>query len=161
MATPQRNLIMEQLAAVLGNIKTSTGYRTTVDTVERRIREWDSVGKQEFPYIGCGCRRTDYQHQPGGFVRARMLVDIVVHVAAATAEAASDELSELEDDLWVALTAANLNSGSGGTDHATMVRVLSFETDEADPDAGGHKGGTGTGYMQAEVIYHRTTGETL
>lgn len=160
MATPQRNLIMEQVERALANIKTSTGYRNTVDTVERRIREWDSVGKQEFPYIGAGCRRTDYEHMSCNQVRARMIVDIVVHVSAADYATASDNLSTLEDDLWEALTVANLNSGSGGTDLATMVKVLFWDTDEADPDAGGSKGGTGTGHMQVEIIYHRTTGET-
>lgn len=161
MATPTRNLILENIATVLAAITTSAGYKTTVKGVDRVIRNWADVGGDELPRLCVKPGRTRYEHNPGGVVRSVMPVHIVGHVKGTTDADASDKLSDLEDDVWRALNVdIYRGTNASGEQNAITTRITESETDEGDPDKMSSAGGGGTFEVVAEIVFNRTTGGT-
>lgn len=151
MATPTRNLILEDIATSLAAIDGTGVFKTTVKTVERHVKEWDSVGAQEMPWLGFMPIRTLYEHQPGTVVRSVMEIAIVGHVNEDTDAKKSDSISDLIDDVWEALNVDTTRSGN-----AVMTTVTESETDEGDPDTIDSKGGSGSTVIRLNVVYNRS-----
>lgn len=157
MATPTRNLILENIAEVLAGITKVSGYKSTITGVDRFIRNWDDIGQSELPRLCFKPGRTRYQHQPGQMVRAVMPVQIVGHALARDGDEASDTLSDLEDDVWAALNADPYRGTNDEEEpNAISTTITEGETTEGDPD----NNGIGTFELVAEVVYFRTTEAT-
>lgn len=152
MATPKRNLILENIECVLRNIKVGQGFKTDVDTVEREIKDWDSAKPGQMPWLGYMPRRSIYEHDPFEGMNVTMPVSIVGHVNAATAAEKSELASELMDDV---IRALQLDTNRDG--NAVMTTIREEETDEGDPDTMNSRGGSGTFELVAEVFYLRST----
>ncbi len=159
MATPTRNLIIENVATTLANITTGNGYKTDVTTVSRVIKNWDDVKSSEFPWVGFAFPRENIVHRPFGLVECRLRGHVVGHVNTGTDALRSDLLSNLQDDiiavLWVDPTRGGyaVSTTLGGT-------AGDAETDEGDPDTIDTKGGTGTLVLPIECFYERTVNAT-
>lgn len=150
MATPSRNLILENIFTSLSAIDGTGNFKTTLKKVERHVKEWESVGSQEMPWAGFMPIRTLHTHQPGTVVRCVMELAIVAHVNESTDAGKSDSISDVIDDIWEAL---NIDTTRGG--NAVMTTIMEVETDEGDPDSIDSKGGTGSAVVRANVVYNR------
>jgi hypothetical protein len=156
MSTPARHAILNDLEESLGDITQGNGYRLTVDTVERCIKEWDSVGAGKMPWLGFMPETERMEYQPGGAIRVIMPVVIVGHVSQTTSAAQSEALSDLVDSVVAAISADTTRDAN-----ATMTTVLDVSTDEGDPDnMPDSRGGSGSFVMRTEIVYMRTTEET-
>lgn len=152
MATPARNLILENIATVLATITTANGYKTEIGTVERTVKDWDSVGAGEMPWLGFMPRRERIAHDSFEGMNITMPVSIVGHVNASTDALRSDLISDLEDDVIKALQTDTTRDGN-----AVMTTFTEAESDEGDPDTIDSRGGSGSFEMVAEIFYLRTT----
>lgn len=155
MATPNRNLILEDIATSLGAIDGTGSFTSTVTTVERVIKDWQSVGAQEMPWLGFAPIRTAYTMMPFGQIECTMDVTIVGIAQASTDSTRSDTISELVDDVIYAL---GIDATRGG--NAVSTSIVSCETDEGDPDTMDSRGGTCGFVMGIQVRYDRTSGST-
>ena len=149
MATAQRDLIVENVKTTLEGITTiatPTAFRITVHTVEKVIKHWDEVNRVERPWIGFVTGRTKLEYQPGNVIRAVLPFQLLAYIDAATQDLRATLLSDLEDDLIVAL---NADQSRGG--NAVMTTIREIETDE------GEEGGDGVLWMNFDVTYFRGT----
>jgi protein involved in polysaccharide export with SLBB domain len=158
MATPARKLILDNLATVLASIAVSGGYKTTVATVERVIREPGdkAVGANAVPLVGFAPIRETHEYQPGNQIRVVMEASAVGHVLGTSDSDRTDKLSNLLDDLVAAL---NLDTTRGANAVSTTVKTC--ETDEGSPYVlPDSRGGSGTCVVNFDVVYFRTAGST-
>lgn len=156
MSTPARQAILDNIETTLQSITVANGYDVTVDTVEREVKEWDSVGAGSLPWLGFMPEAERLEYQPGGVMRVTLPVAVVGHVNATTASDRCDKLSDLIDATVAALSADTTRGAN-----ATMTTVLDVATDEGDPDAlPDSRGGSGSFVMRTEIVYMRTTSET-
>lgn len=156
MGTPRRKDILDNIKTTLEGITTGNGYKTTIDTVERVVKEWDSVGPGSMPWLGYMARQDRLQYLPGSVIRCTLPVTVVGHVLGTSPSNASELLNNLIDDVIAALSSDQTRGG-----FAIATTVISHETDEGDPDAlPDSRGGAGSLVVDVEVTYDRTTGSS-
>lgn len=153
MGTPARKLILDNLATVLAGITVANGYKTTVVTVERVLKDWGTVGAQQMPWLGFAPGKETFEHQPCGVIKTTLELKLVGHINASTDAARCTALSNLVDDVIAAL---NVDTTRG--DNAVVTTVVDSETDEGDPDTLDSRGGSGSVVLTVRVLYFRTTG---
>jgi hypothetical protein len=153
VATPSRNLILEDIASTLAYITVAHGYATTVTTVERTVKGWDRIGIQAMPWLGLQIENETFEHHAcSEEIRSVLSVAIVGHINAATQALRADAIAALQDDI---IAAMNVDQTRGG--NATTTLLTSAESDESDPDAIDSKGGQGTLIVRFDIVYYRTT----
>lgn len=152
MATPPRNLITADIAATLATITVANGYKTTVQTVDRVIKNWSEIGTEEFPWVGFCFPREQLTERVFGMVDVRMQGVIVGHINTGTDLTRSNLLGNLQDDLIAAL---HVDCTRGGNAITTLLKGDS-ENDEGDSATMDHRGGTGSLVLRFEVFYERT-----
>ena len=109
----------------LGTIATGSGYRYTVDTVERGYRDPSDVGSSERPYIGVYAgSRESYKDTSGGLVEVEMQIILSCYLtaSAATQAAVIAALSGFTSDVRKALYTSPQNLSVPGL---IFVRVVS------------------------------------
>lgn len=161
MATPGRDLILDNIVTVLGTITVAAGYKTTVTTVARGFRDWAEMGASELPAIQVWPGRCRYKegYLPFSQIRAVLEVRILAHVTAATLTAKQDALAAIEDDIIAALSLDTKRGGSAAEPNAISTTVVESGTDEGD-DSVNSEGGTGSIGMLVEVVFMRSTAST-
>lgn len=147
MGTPKRKLILENLQSTFAGITTGNGYKTSVQTVEALARGYFDVKTGERPFIGYVPGGETVQHQPGGNMYCTMSLAVIGHVSGDTLSDRQTKLNNLIDDIVAVL---NVDTTRGA--NAISTTVVSFETDEGDPDAAGD----GSVLMQTQIKYIRT-----
>lgn len=155
MATPARALILDNIKTTMAAILVAGGYKTTVVTVERVIRDWADPGAIQKPWIGFMPRVEIFRFLPGNQIRVTMPVLIVGHISSTTVDAKHTALSNLHDDIVAAL---GVDPTRGG--NAINTVVLQTEDDTGDPDTVDSQGRSGTVEVTAEVTYMRTYAST-
>jgi len=155
MATPARKLILDNIKTTLAAILVSGGYKTTVVTVERVIRDWGDVAAALRPWIGFMPRVEQFQFLPGGQIRVVMPVIIVGQVSGTTVDNKHSLLSNLHDDIVAAL---GVDPTRGG--NAVNTLITQIEDDTGDPDTVDSQGRSGLLEVTAEVHYMRTYAST-
>ena len=88
--TDIREDIVTAYATRLGAIATGSGYRTTIDTVERGYRDPSLVGAAERPYIGIVVMDESCQDEPGRVVTL-MRIALACYVRLLCAECAKKD----------------------------------------------------------------------
>ena len=155
MATPARKLILDDIKTTLEAITVAGGYKTTVVTVERVIRDWGDVSAAQRPWVGFAPRIEAFQFLPGKQVRVKMPVLIIAHISKADVDTKHAALSDLHDDIVAALGVDPTRAGN-----AVNTIVLQTEDDTGDPDTVDSTGRSGTLEVTAEVTYMRTYAST-
>lgn len=156
MATPARQLILDNIATVLATISVANGYKTNVVTVERTLKSWGDVGVALMPWVGyapIGQARPTYK--PNGLIDVRLPVTIVGHVNTLSGSAKTEALAKFNDDLIAVL---NLDTTRDG--NAIRTNWQGTQTDEGNTSSDDHRGGSGTLVMQFEILYQRTVEST-
>lgn len=153
MATPKRQLVLDNLFEALQAIAATAGARSVPKTVERTIKEWASTGAEERPYIGMQPAREIHTHQPFFVVDVKLTVNIVGHVTSNNDTERSQNLNDLMDAIYAAI---HLDTTRGN--NAISTTVLQTETEEGNPDVIDSRGGGGGLVMVVEIHYQRTTG---
>lgn len=153
MASPPRNEILDNIATLLATITTTNGYKTTVATVERVVKEWDAVGGSGvMPWLGFMAMVERKAYQPGGYIWCTIPIVVVGHLTCSSASDRTDKLADLEDDLTRAF---HLDPTRGA--NAVTTTLIDCGTNEGDPDINSFKGGMATLQMTLEIQYQRTT----
>jgi hypothetical protein len=155
MGTPARKGVLDNVATTLAGITAGNGYKTTVATVERCIKDWDSVGVQSMPWLGFGPGVERYTHEPGGMLLTELDINIVGHLNEATAENRTTKLSALVDDVIAVLSVDTTRDAN-----AIQTTIAESEADDGDPDNNDSRGGTGSCRVLVRVKYQRTTGKS-
>ena len=149
MATPSRELIVDNIKTALEGITVAGGYKSTVSTVEIQAKSWLQVPEGIRPWIGIVPLATRYAYNPGDLVRSTFKIDLIANVQAGTGAEKRERLCDLEDDIWAALQADTTRNNN-----AISTSLVETETDEGDPES------DGTMVISLEVDYMRTTGST-
>jgi|TARA_Y100001938_G_C7947468_1_gene357490 hypothetical protein len=156
MATPARKLILDNIASSLETITTGNGYKTSVDSVNRRLVSWEEIGISQMPWVGFApIGQSTPNYKPNGFIDVRMQVTIVGHVNSLSGAAKTTALANLEDDIIAAI-----NDDTSRGNNAIRTNWLGTQTDEGNADSDDHRGGSGTLVMMFEVLYQRTVDKT-
>jgi len=155
MGTPARESILDDVQTTFEGITVANGYKTTVVTVERKIRHWGDVAASERPWIGYMSQPQRFEHKAFGSLRVIMPLYIAAHIAGDTKAEVASALVDLEDDIIAALSVDTTRGGN-----ATMTHIVSQQDDAGDPDTVDSQGVSGTLEVIAEVIYHRSTGSS-
>ena len=159
MGTPARNLIIENVATTLAGITVAGGYKTTVATVSRVIKNWNDVLSSEFPLVCFAFPREVIAQRPFGLMEMRLRGHVIGHVNTGTDALRSDLLSNLQDDIIAVL---NVDPTRNGNAVSTSIGQPAGdgETDEGDPDTMDTRGSTGTLVLPIEVFYERTVNQS-
>ena len=121
-------------------------------TVFRGLKDWDSVGVSEMPWIGYW-PGVETSETVSSVSRRTLPVHVLVHTASVTQAAKTDDLAEWQEKVMVALTA---DQSLGGV--AVMVTPVECETDEGDEETVDSRGGSGTMMLTFDVVYYRCGG---
>tara|TARA_R100000664_G_C2750390_1_gene137684 strand:- start:948 stop:1418 length:471 start_codon:yes stop_codon:yes gene_type:complete len=156
MATPVRELILDNVYTVLGTISIANGYKTDVTTVARSLVSWGDIGASQMPWIGFApIGQTTVEYKPNHLLHVRMPVTVVGHVSVMSGEAKTQALAKLEDDIIAVINADTTRGGN-----AIRTNWQGTQTDEGNPDSDDHRGGSGTLVMAFDVLYQRTVNST-
>lgn len=158
MGTPARNLIIENVATTLAGITVAGGYKTTVTTVSRVIKNWNDVLSSEFPLVCFAFPKENIVHQPFGLLEVKLRGHIIGHVNTGTDALRSDLLSNFQDDI-IAILQIDTTRGRNAIS-TTIGGQADAETDEGDPDTMDTRGGTGTLVLPVEIFYQRTVNQS-
>lgn len=156
MTTPAKQTIIEAIEAGLANITAANGYKSTVATVERVIRNPDEVSAAQRPWVGFVPANTErYELEGPGHIRVTMSLYIGAHVQAATEDLVDAAVTNLQDDI-IALMFSEPTFGESAVD----VRIIDGHDDigDSERDMGrGSEGFSGTFDQNWEVHYDRLT----
>lgn len=155
MATPARKLILDDIKTALEAITVAGGYKTTVVTVERVIRDWADVSAALRPWLGFMPEMERFQFLPGNQIRMVLPVVIIGHLSSTSVDNKHSAISNLHDDIIAALGADATRGGN-----AINTIITSSEDDTGDPDSLDSAGRSGTLKVNAEVWYMRTYAST-
>ena len=124
----RRRAIVEALAVELERINGSAPFRTSVATVERRLKFWDEV--EEFPAIHLNAGAETREYQGGGYKDRFLAVTIRCMV---NEEDAQDALNILMEDIETVLEDnAELEylDKQNNTFKTQQITIVSIDTDE-------------------------------
>jgi len=150
MGTPPKESILDNFQTTLEGITIANGYKTDVETVERLIKEWHSVGAGLRAWVGYMPQVSTFKYYAFGQLRVTMPIIVAAHVNAATKALASEAITNIEDDILAAISADTTRGG-----FATMTHLISQQDDIGDPDSIDSQGAGGTLTMTFNVVYHR------
>ena len=125
----RRRAIVEALCTQLEQINGSAPFRTSVATVERRLKFWDEVN--EFPTIHVGAGSETREYEGAGFrfrflrVTVRCYVNDNDDVILALEELLEDVETVLEDNDPLTYT-----DSTGASQSTAKTTILSVDTDE-------------------------------
>lgn len=156
MTTPARELILDNVNAVLATISIANGYKTDVETVARTLVSWSDIGAAQMPWVGFApINQSSVEYKPNQLLKVRMPVTVVGHVNVLAGELKTQALAKLEDDI---IAVVNLDTTRGG--NAIRTNWQGTQTDEGSTDSDDHRGGSGTLVMSFEVLYERSVSST-
>jgi len=155
MASPPRQLILDNVKTVFETISIANGYKTNVALVEKVIRDWQDVGPGDRPWIGFMPQLQLFEQYSFANLRVTLPILIAAHVMADTEALADTAITDIEDDIIAAL---GLDTTRGG--NATFTKLVSQQDDLGDPDSTDHNGAGGTLVIIANVVYHRGQGSS-
>jgi len=127
--TTRRRAIVEALAQKLEQINGSPPFRTSVATVERRLKFWDEVA--EFPTIHVGAGAETREYEGGGF-RFRFL-QLTVRCYVSDDADVVEALEELLEDVETVIEDNDPLTyyDSTGTSQSTVqTSIITVDTDE-------------------------------
>lgn len=158
MTTPHKTTILANVKTTLEGITVANGYKSTVVTVEQEIKDWQSIGISQRPWIGFRPTRETFEPEGPHYIRVKMGLYIGAHVNASTEALVDAAIVNLQDDIIAAMY-----SDPTLGDTAVDVRILNGQDDIGDPDRAG--GGSSDGYSGTldqnwEIEYERTTSST-
>jgi hypothetical protein len=159
MTATRRQAILDDIATTLATITVANGYRTTVDTVERVLRQWDDIKPGARPWLGFGPNPEAPDvvvHSPSNRLDVRMEVLIAGCVEAESGAARTAAVSDLVDDVIGALYADIRRDGN-----AISTMMIDLASDEIHPDSHVHDGGTAYFVSRWAIQYYRTTEVSL
>ena len=125
----RRRAIVEALALELEQINGSAPFRTSVASVERRLKFWDEVN--EFPTIHIGAGSETRQYEGGGF-RFRFL-RITVRCYVSDDNDVIEALEELLEDVETVLEDKDpltYYDSTGASQSTVQTNIISVDTDE-------------------------------
>ena len=125
----RRRAIVESICLALEGINGQAPFRTSVASVERRLKFWDEVN--EFPtiHVGAGAETREYD---GGGLRFRFLT-ITVRCYVSDDNDVIEALEELLEDVETVLEDNDplTYTDSTGTSHTTVqTTIATVDTDE-------------------------------
>jgi hypothetical protein len=147
-----RETILDRFGALLATITVANGYKTTVVTVERLIKDWTGVSASQRPWIGYMPRQATYEHNSFNSMHVTLPVMVYAHVSAATVAARDTAVLKLHDDILAAIM-----SDPTMNQNAIDTTVVLDESDIGDPDTIDMGGVGGTLTLTFNVLYERTT----
>ena len=147
MTTPARKAILDNLQTTFEAITTGNGYRTTITKVQPLARGYADVKTGERPFIGYVAGQESIEFQPFDLIRSTLNMSIIGHVSGASQADRSTKLNNLIIDIPRAL-----NTDTTRGTNAIKTTVVSYETDEGDPDAKGD----GSVLMNIAIVYERS-----
>lgn len=154
-AKTNRENILDGIDTRLKTITTANGYRNTVVTVSREIKEWDtSGGATAKPWLGFMPGQETIEHQPFGEMRRALPVSVVGHVISTSAVDRNEKLSDLMRDVKKAM-----NVDPTWTNNAMTTLLQSEQADDGDPDAPDSRGAGGSFVQEWQVIYFENVSE--
>jgi hypothetical protein len=126
--TSRRISIVEALAGKLALIDGTGSYRTTVSSVEPKLKFWDEIN--EFPAVHCSAGSESRVYQGGGYKDRFLNVTVRCYVKQENATRALEALLEdvetvIEDNSRLAYT-----DSLGATQYTQQMTILSLDTDE-------------------------------
>tara|TARA_R100000808_G_scaffold14529_1_gene34233 strand:- start:6438 stop:6908 length:471 start_codon:yes stop_codon:yes gene_type:complete len=156
MATPVRELILDNINTVLNTISIANGYKTDVTTVERALVSWGDIGSAQMPWVGFApIGQSSVEYKPNHLLHVRLPVTVVGHVSVRSGAAKTEALAALEDDVIAVINADTTRGGN-----AIRTNWQGTQTDEGNTSSDDHRGGSGTLVMAFEILYQRTVNKT-
>lgn len=158
MATPHKTTILANVKTTLEGITVANGYKSTVVTVEQKIKNPQDVGTSLRPWIGFRPTKEMFEAEGPHFIRVKMGLYIGAHVNATTEALVDVAITNFQDDIIAAMYS---DPTFGET--AVDVRLIDGQDDIGDPDraeGGSSAGYSGTFEQNWEIEYERTTSST-
>jgi hypothetical protein len=158
MATPHKTTIIAAIKTALEGITVANGYKSDVETVEKLIKDWQSVSPSLRPWIGFRPGKERFQADAPYHLWVTLPIEIGSHLIADTEDLVDTAIVNLEDDI---INAMYEDPTLGDT--SVDVKLIEGESDIGDPDrleGGAIDGYSGTFVMRWEVTYERTTSST-
>jgi len=157
VATPSRELAIDNIATALSAILTASGYKTNAgNNVNRYITGWFDAEIGTDPWVGFAMiGATRVEHQPAGRMLVTAPFTVIAHTNSLSGATKTADLAAVEDDIIAALMSDVTRNGN-----AIWTKHLSTNSDEGNPDSDDSRGGSGTIVMTFEMAYRRTTGKT-
>lgn len=156
MATPVRELILDNINTVLNTISIANGYKTDVTTVERTLVSWGDIGSAQMPWVGFApIGQSSVEYKPNHLLHVRLPVTVVGHVSVRSGAAKTEALAALEDDVIAVINADTTRGGN-----AIRTNWQGTQTDEGNTSSDDHRGGSGTLVIAFEILYQRTVNKT-
>lgn len=152
MPTPDKATALEQLKDLMLSIQTTSGYNSNVVTSEKVLRDIGDVPSGLRPWIGIMPGEETVEHYAFNCLRMSLQVLIWAHTASSTKADALTATINLEDDIMEAIKSDHTLGG-----YCTDLRVLSVEDDVGNPDVADSNGYSGSIWVKALMVYHRTT----
>ncbi len=143
--TSRRMAIVNALVEVLSKIDGSGYYRTSLSSVEPKLKFWDEI--QEFPAVHVSAGSETRQYQAAGYKDRFLNVTIRCYVREENpTEALEALLEDIETVLEENSSLAYLDS-TGAQQRTHQITIVGIDTDEGVLDP------LGVGEMQIEVRY--------
>jgi len=156
MATPVRELILDNIYTVLNTISIANGYKTDVTSVERTLVPWGDIGAAQMPWVGFApIGQSSVEYKPNHLLQVRLPVTIVGHVSVVAGELKTQALAKIEDDIIAVINADTTRDGN-----AIRTNWQGTQTDEGNTDSDDHRGGSGTLVMAFDILYQRSVNST-
>jgi len=127
--TTRRRAIVEALAQELERINGTPPFRTSVSSVERRLKFWDEV--TEFPTIHVGAGAETREYEGGGF-RFRFL-RLTVRCYVSDDNDVIEALEELLEDVETVLEDKDpltYYDSTGASQSTVQTNIITVDTDE-------------------------------
>jgi len=127
--TTRRRAIVEALAKELEQINGTPPFRTSIATVERRLKFWDEVS--EFPAIHVGAGAETREYDGGGF-RFRFL-RITIRCYVSDDNDVIEALEELLEDVETIVEDKDpltYYDSTGASQSTVQTNIISVDTDE-------------------------------
>ncbi len=151
MATPVRKNILDALVDLFEDITVANGYKTTLATVARTVKDWGTWGAQEAPALGMKPGKEAFTYEPGQLL-VKLPIELGVYLVATSDTERSTKLNNVLDDVIAALE----SDPTLGVAGVIETNILGGETDEGDPDTADSRGGSGFLVINIEVVYLRS-----
>lgn len=143
--TSRRMAIINALVEVISKIDGSGHYRTSLSSVEPRLKFWDEI--QEFPAVHVSAGSETRQYQTAGYKDRFLNVTIRCYVREENpTEALEALLEDIETVLEENSSLAYLDS-TGAQQRTQQITIIGIDTDEGVLDP------LGVGELQVEVRY--------
>ena len=141
----RRRAIVEALATELERIDGQAPFRTSVASVERRLKFWDEV--EEFPAVHLNAGSETREYQAGGYKDRFLSITLRCYVQAEDAVAALDELLEDVETVVEENSRLKYKDRNNVDQYTQQITVVSIDTDEGVLEP------LGVGEMLVEVRY--------